>query len=93
MALDTERHPVGLLPTLVGKTRGVVGVATDERGRNVYTLQCENCFTLETPHILSQMNAKFHLAGSDRRRLCEDCRSTVFADCECSQCREERRGE
>lgn len=81
-----------LLPTLPGKVRGVVGVALDKKGRNVYTLQCENCFALETPYILSQMRSHFHRAGDDRRRLCEDCRSTVFADCECFACKEDRRG-
>lgn len=80
------------LPTLPGKVRGVVGVAVDGKGCNVYTLQCEGCFALETPHILTQMKARFHLAGEDRRRLCEDCRATVFADCGCFQCKEERRG-
>jgi hypothetical protein len=64
----------------------------DGEGRNLYTLQCENCLELETPRILSQMKAKFHRAGDDRRRLCEDCRSTLFADCSCFPCQEERRG-
>jgi hypothetical protein len=89
----TAEQPGRLLPALPGKARGVVGVAADERGRNVYTFQCENCFTVETPRITTMMNARFHVAGDDRRRLCEDCRLTVFADCECFQCREERRGD
>lgn len=92
VALDMERHPAGLLPTLPGKTRGVVAVTQDEKGRNVYTLQCENCYALETPHMLVLMRSKFHSLGNDRRRLCEDCRRTIFADCGCFQCKEERRG-
>jgi hypothetical protein len=83
----------GLLPTLPGKTRGVVAVSVNAKGRNIYTLQCENCYALETPEILTQMKSHFHLSGDDRRRLCEDCRRTVFAECECFQCKEERRGE
>ena len=91
-ALHTERRPGVALPTLPGKTRGIVGMTTDEGGRNLYTLQCENCLELETPRILVLMQAKFHLMGDDRRRLCPDCRAKVFADCSCFQCQEERRG-
>lgn len=80
------------LPTLPGKVRGVVGASLDEKGRNLYTLQCENCFTLETPRILSQMKTHFHNMGDDRRRLCPGCRATVFAACDCFACKEERRG-
>lgn len=80
------------LPTLPGMTRGIVGVTTDDKGRKFYTLQCENCYELETPRILVLMKAKFHRMGDDRRRLCPGCRSTVFADCDCFACKEERQG-
>lgn len=80
----------GVLPTLPGKVRGVVGVVSDERGRDLYTLQCENCFALETPSVLMLMKTYFHRAGEDRRRLCAECRAAIFADCECFDCHERR---
>lgn len=80
------------LPTLPGMTRGVVGVSVDERGKNVYTLQCENCLALETPRILVLMTFRFHpRTPNNNPRLCRSCRIEVHAGCECEFCRGDRR--
>jgi len=80
------------LPDLEGKVRGIVGVEQDARGRNRYTLQCENCLALETPEHLVLMNTHFHTRGDDRRRLCPECRIELFPDCSCDGCRIDRKG-
>lgn len=92
VALHAERHSAGFLPTLPGCVRGIVGVAKDAKGRSVYTLQCENCYALETPEMLILMKTRFHSLGNDKRRLCAGCRVEAFKDCGCYACKEERRG-
>ncbi|NKG21074.1 hypothetical protein [Paeniglutamicibacter terrestris] len=84
-ALPPER-----LPDLPGCVRGIVGMTTNAKGRNVYTLQCEECLALETPTHLVLMKTHFHSRGDDRRRLCPDCRVHLFPDCICDHCREDR---
>lgn len=81
------------LPDLPGKTRGIVAVRTDSvTGRTRYTLQCERCYTLETPDHLVLMKTHFHTRGDDRRRLCPDCRKDLFPDCTCDGCKTDRTG-
>lgn len=89
--IDTEPYRVEILPTLPGCVRGIVGVASGNKGRDVHTLQCENCYALETTEILVLMKTKFHALGNDRRRLCPDCRAEAFKDCGCYACKNERR--
>jgi hypothetical protein len=92
VALDTEHHAARLLPTLPGCVRGIVGVTEAAKGRDVYTLQCENCYALEKTDMLVLMKTKFHTLGNDRRRLCPGCRAEVFKGCGCYSCKDERRG-
>lgn len=92
-ALIPEGRDGVRLPTLPGMTRGIVGVSVDERGKNVYTLQCENCLALETPNIMALMTFKFHpRTPSNNPRLCRPCRIEAHPDCTCSGCREDRTG-
>lgn len=79
------------LPDLPGKVRGIVGIRVSEKGRAVYTLQCENCFALETTEHLVLMQTKFHRRGADPRRLCPDCRLAIFPECTCDSCQENRK--
>lgn len=80
---ETPQH----LPDLPGKVRGIVGMDQDERGHNVYTLQCERCLELETTDHLVLMRTKFHRRGNDPRRLCPTCRHALFPGCTCDGCR------
>lgn len=75
------------LPDLPGKVRGIVGMDQNERGHNVYTLQCERCLALETTDHLVLMKTHFHRRGNDPRRLCPECRRAVFPGCKCDGCR------
>lgn len=80
-----------LLPTLEGKTQGIVGMRPTKHGRNEYDLQCQNCGTIETAQILVLMKTKFPRCTSkgnnskDRTRLCPDCHNELcdreFSDC------------
>lgn len=93
VALDTERHLIGPLPTLPGKAPGIVAVRQGPRGK-LYTLQCQRCFITEEPaHILS-MTIAFHARSRDGEnpRLCRDCRVVAYPDCICDYCQEDRRG-
>jgi len=92
-ALFPEGRTGGILPTLPGMVRGIVGVSVNGRGKNVYTLQCENCFELETPDNLILMTFRFHpRTPSNNPRLCRPCRLIVHAGCTCGHCREDRTG-
>ena len=81
------------LPDLPGLVRGIVAVRESARG-NVYTLQCERCFTTEEPEHLVLMSIHFHARShsGENPRLCRECRVAVYPDCACDSCREDRRG-
>lgn len=90
-ALIPEGRAGVRLPTLPGMVRGIVGVSVNKKGRNVYTLQCENCLALETPAILVLMTFRFHSrTPSNNPRLCKPCRIEGHAGCECEHCREDK---
>ena len=92
-ALIPEGRTGVRLPTLPGMVRGIVGVSVDARGRNSYTLQCENCLALETPATLVLMTFRFHpRTPSNNPRLCQPCRLIVHAGCDCGHCRADRTG-
>lgn len=93
VALDTERYPAGLLPTLSGCVQGIVSVRQGSRGK-LYTLQCQRCFVTEEPDHLLFMTIHFHSRSRDGEnpRLCRDCRVQAYADCTCDYCREDRTG-
>ncbi|HAY44069.1 MAG TPA: hypothetical protein DCY59_11230 [Micrococcaceae bacterium] len=80
------------LADLPGMVRGIVGVRVDERGKNLYTLQCENCLATEEPKILVLMTFKFHTRHQgDNPRLCRPCRVEAYsAGCTCDGCKEDR---
>jgi hypothetical protein len=91
VALTTERHPEGLLPTLPGKAPGVVAVRQGPRG-NIYTLQCQQCYITEEPLHLTSMTIHFHARSRDGEnpRLCRGCRVAAYPDCICDYCAEDR---
>ena len=88
-ALDTERRP-----DLPGKAPGVVAVREGRSG-NLYTLQCEQCFTTEEPEHLVLMTIHFHARSRDgaNPRLCRDCRLAANPGCICDGCREDTRSQ
>lgn len=68
-----------LLPDLPGKIQGIVGRETNEQGREVYVLQCQECGGLERPWPLVTMSFKFcpvHDKARGHDRLCPPCRIT-----------------
>lgn len=70
-----------LSPTLEGCVNGVIAKSTNERGRSVFTFQCQHCGATETPDIPVLMTFKFdpfrdHEHG--RLRLCPDCRMASY---------------
>lgn len=80
------------LPDLPDVIPGIVAVRQDDRGRYVYTLQCERCFVTEEPDILVLQTIHFHArsTGGYNPRLCRDCRIEVHAGCTCYGCQEDR---
>lgn len=82
---------MGRLPDLPGKAPGIVAVRRGPRG-NLYTLQCERCFAIEEPELLTQMTIHFHFRSQDsvNPRLCRGCRAAAFPDCICDYCHEDR---
>ena len=74
---------VEIRPTLEGCVNGIIARSQDERGRNVYTLQCQHCGATETPSIMVLMNFKFNPLRdpkNGRLRLCPDCRMASYVD-------------
>lgn len=84
------------LPTLPGHTRGIVGKEQDERGRDVYLIQCEDCHKIERRRWLVMAQTVFHHQGSPHEdaspRLCPSCMAARFPNCPCSTCDEHVRG-
>lgn len=72
-----------LLPTLPGKTQGIVGMRETENGKHKYDLQCQKCGDIETPKILVMMKFKFPpctqtgFETSTRQRLCPPCHQEI----------------
>jgi hypothetical protein len=89
MLSDTSKTRLADLP---GMAPGIVGVREDG-GRKFYTLQCERCFKTEEPKILVLMTFHFHARSrkGENPRLCRDCRLSVYSDCTCYYCVEDRR--
>lgn len=81
------------LPDMPGKTRGIVGLRVDDRGRNRYTLQCENCLATEEPEHLVFLTFKFHTHHQgENPRLCPSCRLDRYAKtCTCDGCQEDEK--
>jgi hypothetical protein len=71
--MTTTDTPRVALPTLPGMVHGIVAETTNDKGRTVYTIQCDGCLGLETPDRLVLMRTIFNNRGTDRRRLCPDC--------------------
>ncbi|TLK56295.1 hypothetical protein [Glutamicibacter sp. V16R2B1] len=69
------------LPTLPGMTTGVVAI--NGRGRGSTTLQCGDCYALETPDVLVLMTFKFLRCANDPGpvRRCPDCTTTHLQTC------------
>lgn len=68
-----------LLPTLPGKVQGIVSARFNEKGRKVYTLQCQECGETEEPEMLILMDFHFcprHDKERGHDRLCPPCRTT-----------------
>lgn len=75
------------LPDLPGCVRGIVAVRPGPRGRNLYTLQCENCYETEEPANLVLMTFKFrNRHHGDNPRLCPPCRRAATNACICAGC-------
>ena len=71
-----------LLPALPGMIQGIVGVrklpdGAPTWGRNEYTLQCQDCLSVESVDYLVLMRYQFPPCQSPRRRLCPDCHKKV----------------